>query len=1663
MTRGLDQAIAATNDPDQRQKLQAALDSWTGQPTTGQSPAPHTDRNDRVDGEAGAIAPGAAVHFPALPSFEEASESVPEADSSGQAAAGPLMRSTIDAMGDLVDRVNKALAELGWKEGPVDADVVQRVLNGVFVPAGRREPVDSAKAPTDLKGRAVWVAHQISGRNYGLQGGGSGPEFERFWQIFLPLQDEENASDYHKKTLATHSWLDLRIEVEIKSYFQGSDGNFYLTEEMAARAGVARGKWDPVAIIEGIAGPLQTLYDEAGYPPVDPIFDETQRTENELTRRFGDGNGSPVPLSEIFRPEYGYELTDLGRASFIGPPVVGESTGLHVHHTQGVVLAGLPVILNRILTGSYPERATNAVNRDTMADGLRFGKDLAGRFVRWWATKERRQVAWTPDPETLANHFGSIPKVRALWGVAALAYIHAAGMVNAIVKMSEDDHILKRNFDVISRNDPSVLLNGLGQDVRDYLDADINYALDSFRTRYENRTQAWLSQEYDVLDTRMPLHNGTIRDYLCAALAQRYDANISHSTIFEMTTVGNLDDHYGLLRIPQAVIEIRHFGAERVNIETARQHHIMFAEIARREYAAVSEWESSPSRSAAHLEALWRSVQPSQEQARPGGRSTRGLTGGLRVDDPLVLRWPVGHEIALDITERGSAQDQRRRAPDNRHSIPELDEFHGALDALPLEPAKTVYTFEAPFPAREPGGSSRTPTSGGDSFSYTVTSTGRIILPDGLELSADGWVRHGPDFLHTAHGAVLFGDSGWIGRVQNWDTLSEALKMETLPPYRTHTDSTTFFLTPANGRGPSIRIGTLTTSASAAAHSHDEADPTDIPSASGTISPDDRRIHLDHPSPSTDPVSARAAEAAGQDASGATAPRLGPSAFRNETSRGLVPPAVEAVASPQTANPNEDVPPSPRRNSLDARVAEGVSEGLDRPPPAIDDTDAYTDADADADADTDGLEATQQAQTAGPHIGRDEDSRRGLVEQVAARVTALPDVPGRITLTELRDNVTAVVAQIDGQLGVVSDRLSAGAVQARDELCSVLLQALARELFPRGIASSRALDGAVVAPDSAARRSLGRPDDWVAVETWDGLFEQVEETGSGAVAFVTVGVPGGIGHAFAVVNTAQGLQVADPQATEPAQRVHPATAPGLQSLIQPDASPQLRTPIHTRALIVSGMGRVREFPGPLPVESASTARSIFDAADPRIGMYPGGSSRNPGSSRARSQPGWSPANVTPGAGPSSAPFNPPVAVPPAQRPPVWSGARQRPSQPKPEDGYFYALDQRLAQHVFRLPLTLTDITEKKLVRYFTERDFSKIRKEINKQIRDEADELVNWSRDNAGVRMSGRLSDRELMGLMNDTLWRRYPEISSYLNRADKTSKRDVNMDPDEWIQETIDLGGTAIDVVSDPSMPADLKATILGHSARAIGMVNAAGYNVPPFTLMLLKYVRSLRIDVRSPGRRLPPQLVIEKDANPHFDGLAMASGAYSIFINPQLVTRRQVEPERAFSFSDISQEPAVAGIVHEIGHILHRTQNRELELDLWHTALRDPQAWEALGSVSRYAQQGDSIHEFVAEFFVKSVYNANTGLDPNLWQFLSRLYQDLGGPVPQSLPAPPAPPEGVLPSVPPGTAFQPSRQGSTIPRPGTAFQPSRQGSTIPRPGTAFQPSRQGSTIPRP
>ena len=87
-------------------------------------------------------------------------------------------------------------------------------------------------------------------------------------------------------------------------------------------------------------------------------------------------------------------------------------------------------------------------------------------------------------------------------------------------------------------------------------------------------------------------------------------------------------------------------------------------------------------------------------------------------------------------------------------------------------PAPTVPLTTGKGKGREEWFTYRRPSPLGSApVEYDVSDTGNVRTPSGEVLAPDGWVRFGGDFVQLASGALLLGDTGWLGQVHNMDEL----------------------------------------------------------------------------------------------------------------------------------------------------------------------------------------------------------------------------------------------------------------------------------------------------------------------------------------------------------------------------------------------------------------------------------------------------------------------------------------------------------------------------------------------------------------------------------------------------------------------------------------------------------------------------------------------------------------------------------------------------------------------------------------------------------------------------------------------------------------------------------------------------------------------------
>ncbi|SFF46256.1 protein TonB, links inner and outer membranes [Actinacidiphila alni] len=148
----------------------------------------------------------------------------------------------------------------------------------------------------------------------------------------------------------------------------------------------------------------------------------------------------------------------------------------------------------------------------------------------------------------------------------------------------------------------------------------------------------------------------------------------------------------------------------------------------------------------------WDDPRDEMEDVRwDGGGGLRGGSPDVG-RDPIREQWPVGREVVLTEPRVGTALV--------RGPVPVAP--RGATG----DAAGGFRAFDLPLPPESTGTSSRP-------LGYEVDPGGRIRLPDGTELSPDGWRSYGDDFIHTPTGAILRGDDGWIGRVQNIEQVTD--------------------------------------------------------------------------------------------------------------------------------------------------------------------------------------------------------------------------------------------------------------------------------------------------------------------------------------------------------------------------------------------------------------------------------------------------------------------------------------------------------------------------------------------------------------------------------------------------------------------------------------------------------------------------------------------------------------------------------------------------------------------------------------------------------------------------------------------------------------------------------------------------------------------------
>ncbi|MFD8803811.1 hypothetical protein ACFV0P_34900, partial [Streptomyces atroolivaceus] len=199
----------------------------------------------------------------------------------------------------------------------------------------------------------------------------------------------------------------------------------------------------------------------------------------------------------------------------------------------------------------------------------------------------------------------------------------------------------------------------------------------------------------------------------------------------------------------------------------------------------------------------------------PGGSRSGGMPGGSPDDglDPVTEQWPIGRPVTVMRPRFGGV--------DPASVVPAADVPATAAPATDAPAGTGTGKGKAPAAATADDATATTDPqpnrwftytrpaeSRSEPFRYEVADTGHIRLPDGAEIPPTGWTRFGHDFVHEATGAILRGDSGWIGRVANMDTLSVVMADldQDSAPHRIAADASALYLVPEDGGDTALRI-----------------------------------------------------------------------------------------------------------------------------------------------------------------------------------------------------------------------------------------------------------------------------------------------------------------------------------------------------------------------------------------------------------------------------------------------------------------------------------------------------------------------------------------------------------------------------------------------------------------------------------------------------------------------------------------------------------------------------------------------------------------------------------------------------------------------------------------------------------------------------------------
>ncbi|WP_435195453.1 toxin glutamine deamidase domain-containing protein, partial [Streptomyces sp. NRRL F-5630] len=207
---------------------------------------------------------------------------------------------------------------------------------------------------------------------------------------------------------------------------------------------------------EIVVEPMTVLPDERRQDPEQTLA-RLERLTRALDARNEPQNAARIPLADLFPAGDGWETTDLGDRTEVGPTPVGTDRA-YVQPTPGVPALGLRVLMD-VAADRLPESPFGALD----ASGREFGMKIVAAFVRDFTRR-------TNVPEMAVPFLSAIPDIDDMWGYLRYSYAHTvARPAGTILNQAPVPFMAKNALAVASRPALDRVLRALRPRTRDFL------------------------------------------------------------------------------------------------------------------------------------------------------------------------------------------------------------------------------------------------------------------------------------------------------------------------------------------------------------------------------------------------------------------------------------------------------------------------------------------------------------------------------------------------------------------------------------------------------------------------------------------------------------------------------------------------------------------------------------------------------------------------------------------------------------------------------------------------------------------------------------------------------------------------------------------------------------------------------------------------------------------------------------------------------------------------------------------------------------------------------------------------------------------------------------------------------------------------------------------